>query len=338
MATFWLVNNVQVGTTRMFAGSRVDTATDNVAGIQAAGGVLFPTGTASVDAAAADAQALHLRGGDPDDMEGIMNAAVDAAALVSGVQVADLASVAAGKGASMVGVQDAAARFAGTTTEAVFADLGARIALAFANAAAQTAYPATARANGQIVALLDDYSVWQFDAASAAGASDYVRVPDAGTGRWLRKIPTLAELASVANAKGASLLGVEDAAAILVATTQEGVNAELRAQEAGSLISSATPLVGTDVAKKGELRQFDPTLGAVILQAPAAPSLGWKFGGKNATTDVTGWTADGNGKNIEHPNTGVLAATAVGISGARTCVVWEYDGVQWTVINAFNIV
>lgn len=147
--------------------------------------------------------------------------------------LAELASAAAGLGGSLVGVEDAAGRFAGTETETVLADLGARLALAFDNTTAQTAFGATARADRQLAIVDDDDagahadgSLWIFDAASAAGASDYVRVPDAGTGRWLRLLPTLAELAAVTTGLGASLIGVEDAAGVLAATTVEAAVVE----------------------------------------------------------------------------------------------------------------
>lgn len=138
----------------------------------------------------------------------------------------DLASVASGEGAALIGVQDAAGRFAGANSEVVLTDLGARIALAFANTAAQTAYSATARADRQIAIVDDDDagaqadgSLWLFDAASVAGASNYVRVPDAGTGRWLRLIPTLAEMAATTVGLGGDMSGLYDATAVVTATT-----------------------------------------------------------------------------------------------------------------------
>lgn len=133
-----------------------------------------------------------------------------------------------------VTVTDAAGRFAGAEVETVLADLGARVALAFASTTTQTAYSATARADRQIAIVDDDDagaqadgSLWYFDAASSAGASDYVRVPDAGTGRWLRLLPTIAELAAVSTGHGLSMLGLEDADDHLAATDGEAAVAEI---------------------------------------------------------------------------------------------------------------
>jgi hypothetical protein len=65
-----------------------------------------------------------------------------------------------------------------------------RCAGVFATTAALKALPAKSRANGMI-AVVDPASLWVFNAASAAGASSTVLVPDAGSGRWLAAvIPT----------------------------------------------------------------------------------------------------------------------------------------------------
>lgn len=76
MATFWLINNVPLASGLTLAGTKIDDVSDPVSAIQAAGGVLFPTGTPAIDAAAAGAQSLRLRGGDPSTIQGLMIAAV----------------------------------------------------------------------------------------------------------------------------------------------------------------------------------------------------------------------------------------------------------------------
>ncbi|MCC6559639.1 MAG: hypothetical protein IT372_42525 [Polyangiaceae bacterium] len=96
-----------------------------------------------------------------------------------------LAATSSGTGASLVGVEDLAARFAGAHVEAVLAELGARFGAPVADAAALQAVPAATRAQGQIVLKLDDHSLWRFDSGSTASAGDSVIVPTAGTGRWL---------------------------------------------------------------------------------------------------------------------------------------------------------
>lgn len=99
----------------------------------------------------------------------------------------DLASTAASQGASLIGVQDAAARIAGTTAEAALAELAGRLLGAVANAAALGAVTAAQRVDGMLIVKLDDYTVWSFAGASAVAASDWVIAPAAGAGRWLRK-------------------------------------------------------------------------------------------------------------------------------------------------------
>jgi hypothetical protein len=47
------------------------------------------------------------------------------------------------------------------------------------------AVPANSRVDGQLFVVLNDYSVWVYDADSAASASSTVLVPDAGDGRFL---------------------------------------------------------------------------------------------------------------------------------------------------------
>lgn len=165
----------------------------------------------------------------------------------------DLASVANGLGGSLIGIEDVAGRFAAATAEAILADLGARVALAFDDTTAQEAYAAAARADRQICIVDNDDagahadgSLWYFDGASAAGATDYVRVPDAGAGRWLRLIPTLAELVSAANTLGCSLLGVEDALARFADATVEAVLADLGARLSLFVADTAAQTALTD--------------------------------------------------------------------------------------------
>jgi len=141
--------------------------------------------------------------------------------------LADLASTANGKGASLIGVEDPATQFAGATGEAVFAEIGGRILGAAANEAAIKAIVAGARVNGQLCVDLTNDVIWTFDTGSAAGASAWVLVPDAGTGRWLRNHPSLADLASTVATYGASMIGVEDVALRIAALQGETALHEL---------------------------------------------------------------------------------------------------------------
>jgi len=64
MARFYLVNNVAVGTSRLYAGSLIDDAVENVADIRGAGGVLVHENNGFVADAAAEAQARRRNGDD----------------------------------------------------------------------------------------------------------------------------------------------------------------------------------------------------------------------------------------------------------------------------------
>lgn len=68
-----------------------------------------------------------------------------------------------------------------------------RLHAAVADATALAAIVAADRANGMVVVKLDDYTVWVFESASAASASDWVVVPGAGTGRWVRRMKSRAD-------------------------------------------------------------------------------------------------------------------------------------------------
>lgn len=70
----------------------------------------------------------------------------------------------------------------------------ARVHAAVADATALAAIVAADRANGMIVVKLDDYTVWVFESASAASASDWVVVPGAGSGRWVRRMQSRADV------------------------------------------------------------------------------------------------------------------------------------------------
>ena len=90
MALFYLVNNLQIGTRRWWAGRPIDDTVDPAAAIRAAGGVLWPAGDAVVAAAALRAQ-FHRRNGVPpsqtaDDMLAAVQSASATGGVVAGVQ------------------------------------------------------------------------------------------------------------------------------------------------------------------------------------------------------------------------------------------------------------
>ncbi len=92
----------------------------------------------------------------------------------------------------------------------------------FADAAEQTAYPAASRFDGLVAILLDDGTLWDFDTGSSASATDWVRVPDADTGRWLRRQMSVADMAATTAGHGAHLIGSQDAGSFTAQTTVEG--------------------------------------------------------------------------------------------------------------------
>jgi hypothetical protein len=70
------------------------------------------------------------------------------------------------------------------TGDAPTRQVSARIAGVFATTTALRALAPRARADGML-AIVAPAQLWVFNAASSAGASSTVLVPDAGTGRWL---------------------------------------------------------------------------------------------------------------------------------------------------------
>lgn len=96
-----------------------------------------------------------------------------------------------------------------------------------ANAAAMTAIPANERANGMLCLDLGQDIVWVFDSGSAVAADDWTRQPDAGSGRWLRKNVSLADLSATTAGHGAHLVSSQDAGGFTAQTTTEGQVQEL---------------------------------------------------------------------------------------------------------------
>jgi hypothetical protein len=75
MATYYLINTVQVGLNRLFAGTLIDSTVDDTTAIESAGGVLVDSSEATVAAAAAKAQALRLQGKPVEAIDSLMLAA-----------------------------------------------------------------------------------------------------------------------------------------------------------------------------------------------------------------------------------------------------------------------
>ena len=75
MTTFFLLNNVKVNNQQRFAGTLVDDQQEDANLVRSLGGVLIPSSNVAVAAAAVQAQAIRLRGGDPNNMTARMLAA-----------------------------------------------------------------------------------------------------------------------------------------------------------------------------------------------------------------------------------------------------------------------
>jgi hypothetical protein len=229
---------------------------------------------------------------------------------------------AAGLDAAEVALTDTAGRFAGSDLEASTADLGARIALAFADTAAQTAYSATARAGGQLAIVQDDDagahadgSLWLYDATTTAGASDYVRVPDdtPANGRWLRLIPTLAELAAVSTGLGASLIGSDDAGEYFTTDDLESITQELGGNRPGMPMQNRIRMLGAP----GPIAAGDTvTIGADVYEflastPPAGGTAGYIWVYQGASSAVSR-------ANFINAVNGVIDAANITYDGAIT--------------------
>ena len=98
----------------------------------------------------------------------------------------------------------------------------------------------------------------------------------------------------------------------------------------GILNSSA--ITSTDTSQTGERVLYDPSGGTFTINAPAAPSLGARFGVKNRTADTTVVTISGNGNNIENPTASFALAASFTLTGDGISAEWEFDGTQWLAV------
>jgi len=90
------------------------------------------------------------------------------------------------------------------------------------------------------------------------------------------------------------------------------------------ITSGVTALIGQRV-------RYDTSGGTFQINAPSSPDIGDSFAVKEIAGDTTNVTVSGNGISIEHPITGVVAASAV-LGVAKISVTWEYDGTNWIVV------
>jgi ABC-type methionine transport system permease subunit len=148
-----------------------------------------------------------------------------------------LASTSAGEGAALIGIQDVAAQFTATTVEGALAE-----ALDAAQAA-QADASAVINDVGHLVTLsgmaVDSDSLGTFTGSTIADSST-VKAALQSLETAVETKAASSDLAAVTTGKGASLIGIEDAAAQFTATTVEAALAEaLDAAQAAQADASA---------------------------------------------------------------------------------------------------
>lgn len=77
MAKFFLINNVRVGVTQLYAGALIDDAFEDVAKMRAAGAVLVTNTNGPVARASVLAQKFRKRGAPPAELAEVMQSALD---------------------------------------------------------------------------------------------------------------------------------------------------------------------------------------------------------------------------------------------------------------------
>jgi len=227
MATWILVNNIQVGTDRLIAGSLIDDAQEDATAIRNAGGLLITSSNVPVAAAAALAQAAKLRGDDPAACAAIMQAGLETSQesevttpVTNATALAAITAANRSNGMEAVKLDDYTPWiFSSTSAEAASdwcivpaAGTGrwlrsdqtrGVVRTAVANAAALIALTAVNRKDGTLVVKLDDMTVWSYDLGSVLTTDTWHIEPTDGVGCWFRiDVADGRVLPSVANNAG----------------------------------------------------------------------------------------------------------------------------------------
>jgi hypothetical protein len=176
-----------------------------------------------------------------------------------------------------------------------------RVHAAVADATALAAIVAADRANGMVIVKLDDYTLWVFESGSSASASNWVVVPGAGTGRWVRRMQSRADVlypADVAAIKAIAAVSRFDG--LIVTKADDGsrwrfVAASVLTTDGDQLL--IIPTAGTGVwvrqDKSAELSlaaTFASADAAVLYTVPAGFRLKVGIPYWNVTTSWTGGT------------------------------------------------
>ncbi len=147
-------------------------------------------------------------------------------------------------------------------TDAIDQYIGAPVA----DAAALQAIAAANRFNGQIRVKLDDDTIWTFDSGSSASTSDWVIVPSAGTGRWLRNHVSLTDLVTL---DVPAMQAVNATLASGTITISTGITVAANSEVIPLLIGALTGT--TNFGSLGELKASRvngaPGVGTVVIQA-----------------------------------------------------------------------
>ena len=160
-----------------------------------------------------------------------------------------------------------------------------------ADQTALQAIVANERADGMICVDLTTNLEWTFDAASAAGADDWTRVPAAGSGRWVRKDVSLVDLAATTAAHGAHLIGSQDLGDHTANTTTETQVQEIylhihsvQKQVSVAPLSGGILAAGTPLAAFADSVTSDP---GITLANSKAVGVRWN----NAAGQIAVWYA-----------------------------------------------
>lgn len=117
---------------------------------------------------------------------------------------------------------------------------------------------------------------------------------------------------------------------LMIVDDSDGLSKKITKAAIGVLTPTAIQ-TGVAAAAVGDLLLYDPTLGPYQIDAPGVPAVGDRFALKNVTIDATSVTIDGNGTNIEDPNTSTFVAS-FGLAAALVSLDYIYDGTNWIIL------
>ena len=187
---------------------------------------------------------------------------------------------------------------------------GGTVAIGTISSASETTIKAIAAADrydGQSVVDLTNSNVWIFDAGSSASAGARVLVPDAGSGRWLRKHLTEADFAAtIAEIDAAADMSAQTQA--IVAPGAITVDGTIRRVTVTNAVNGAITLAAPSAAMKGKTLVIE-----YIGAGTQATTL--------ALTEVQGGSA----------------ATTASFNAANETLVLVAGELKWTVLKEVGV-